>query len=522
MRTFASLLALGLIASAVACATPDGSDDASDESAATNGWVTSEVTERLRVSNPRDEGTLWAVTNGNLLSGDYLLQMPRAEWWGKASIPAPKRCADAAHCDADFQLATCSSTADCASCAPLAAAGGEKLCLGHSDSVLDEIYGVMTRAQSTLDITSLTSPRGKYLATMRNALTALDKSGARVQVRFLFGSFPDNEPDLMAIAKDLTRDVRGRALSVSIGAHRRSPTSWNHSKIIAADGREMITGGMNLWDSHYLEADPVHDVSLHLRGPVTVTAQTYVNELWKVACGNGKVVGVNSTTCPKPFQMAASSSAPVGDVRMIPIGRLGSAFDNPSDKALPAMMDMAKNGGQIRIAQQDLGSYRFAGGGTFPNDVYDAFTRAARRGVDVTVILSNDNAYGGGGHTPADAYFNGWSLKELWRGLVDRANQQWPGNEANLCKHVHFARMRAAASATWASGMPFANHSKVVIVDDQAHYVGSQNLYEANLAEFGVIIDNQPATQAFLRDYWNHLSELSVPTGTYHDPSCGP
>ena len=479
MRTFVSLLALGLLASAVACTGTQDDDAATDESAVTTGWVTSEVQQRLRVSNPRDEGTLWAVTNGNLLTPDAILQMPRGDFWGQASVPA-----------------------------------------NHSDYILDEIYGVMTRAQNTLDITSLWVPTGKYMDTMRKALGELDKKNSQVYVRFLFGGYPGYEPDLAATLKELTRDMRHATyMHVSVGTYWTSANTWNHSKIIAADGREAIVGGMNLNDRHYLGADPVHDMSLHLRGPVTVTAQNYVNELWKDPCADGKVASIRGVTCPKPFVMAPSSSAPLGNVRMIPVGRTGHSFHNPSDTALVAMMDMAKNGGSIKISQQDIGSYKIVGGGVLPDAYLDAFTRAARRGVDVTVVVSNDESYGGGTHDKDDAYFNDWSLQDLWNGLVRRADQQWPGNLANLCKHVHFARLRASASPTWASGMPYANHAKVVIVDDQAHYVGSQNLYDADLAEFGVIVDDQPATQRMISEYWNKLAQFSVPT-TYVDRAC--
>lgn len=479
MRTFASLLALGLMVGAVACADASEEDAASDESALTNGWVTAEVQKRLRVSNPRDEGTLWAVTTNNLLTDDSILQIPSGQFWGQNKVPA-----------------------------------------GASESILGEISGVMTRAQNTLDVTSLWAPTGGYLDTMRSALTELDKKNSKVSVRFLFGSYPGHETNTQAVLADLTRDVRrNTAMSVSVAVYHPSLATWNHSKIIAADGREAIVGGMNLNDRHYLGADPVHDMNLHLRGPVTVTTQNYVNELWKDGCSSGKVASLRGVTCPKPFSMPISSSAPLGNVRMIPVGRTGHSFHNPADTALVAMMDMAKNGGSIKISQQDIGSYKLAGGGTLPEAFLDAFTRAARRGVNVDIVVSNDEAYGGGTNDKDDAYFNDWSLDDLWNGLVRRADQQWPGNTANLCKHVHFARMRASSSPTWASGMPYANHAKVVIVDDQAHYVGSQNLYEADLAEFGVIVDDQPSTQRFISQYWSKLAQYSMPT-TYVGREC--
>src|SRR6185436_9522782 len=155
MRTFGSLLALSLIASVAACTTGQDDDAASDESAVTTGWVTSEVQQRLRVSNPRDEGTLWAVSTGNLLTPDSILQVPKVDFWGQSSVPA-----------------------------------------NHSQYILDEIYGVMTRAQDSLDITSLWVPTGRFMDTMRKALADLDKKNSKVYVRFLFGGCPNHEPDL--------------------------------------------------------------------------------------------------------------------------------------------------------------------------------------------------------------------------------------------------------------------------------------------------------------------------------------
>lgn len=57
-------------------------------------------------------------------------------------------------------------------------------------------------------------------------------------------------------------------------------------------------------------------------------------------------------------------------------------------------------------------------------------------------------------------------------------------------------------------------------MDDQAHYVGSQNLYDANLAEFGVIVDDRAATTKLVTDYYSKLAGFAAPT-TYLDRSCG-
>jgi phosphatidylserine/phosphatidylglycerophosphate/cardiolipin synthase-like enzyme len=95
----------------------------------------------------------------------------------------------------------------------------------------------------------------------------------------------------------------------------------------------------------------------------------------------------------------------------------------------------------------------------------------------------------------------------------------FPGHQAEICQRIHFANLRSSTSATWADGSPLANHAKVVIVDDRAFYVGSQNLYEADLAEYGVIVEDQATTQQFIANYYAKLDQFSSPT-TFRDPSC--
>lgn len=41
------------------------------------------------------------------------------------------------------------------------------------------------------------------------------------------------------------------------------------------------------------------------------------------------------------------------------------------------------------------------------------------------------------------------------------------------------------------------------MIDDQAFYLGSQNLYVANLAEWGILVDDKQTAQQVLDDYWN-------------------
>lgn len=488
------------------------------------------VEQRLATRHPRERGKTWHVTSGSL-PNDWLMQVPVASTWGQTSIPAPPTCSGPV-CAPDLGLALCQSDAQCGAsrCVALAATKTSdamrptKVCAGHSDAVLDQIYEVITSAQSFVDIATLSAPRGRFLGAIRNALTTLDKRGRPMVVRVLLGSYPGNRPDITRILADLTRDLRpGSPLQVNVGAHRNTLISWNHSKIIAADGREAIVGGMNLWGDHYLGAEPVRDVSLRLTGPVAAAAQTFLDEAWDAPCSDpaGAVIGRRGfIRCPNRF---GSVQRPVaaGNVRMIGVGRLGKLLRNSADTALVAMMDAARS--NIRITQQDVGSMRLLGfDGHLSSDVVDAWVRAAMRGVDVEVIVSNLDSYGGTGRDDADEYANGWNLDLVWRIVMSKAKEAAPNDrrvEPTLCRKLRFAYARSSDARAWPSGSPIANHSKVVIVDDLAHYVGSQNLYGANLAEYGVIVDDARATRQFVADYYTPFATYSRRT-TFVARSC--
>lgn len=52
-------------------------------------------------------------------------------------------------------------------------------------------------------------------------------------------------------------------------------------------------------------------------------------------------------------------------------------------------------------------------------------------------------------------------------------------------------------------------HSKFFIVDDVCSYTGSQNLYVCDLAEWGVLVDDQEQTQKMMEEYWNPMWNAS-------------
>jgi hypothetical protein len=53
------------------------------------------------------------------------------------------------------------------------------------------------------------------------------------------------------------------------------------------------------------------------------------------------------------------------------------------------------------------------------------------------------------------------------------------------------------------------NHAKFFIVDDKSYYIGSQNLYTADLSEWGIIVDDEEQTKKVLAEYWDLLWRAS-------------
>jgi hypothetical protein len=58
------------------------------------------------------------------------------------------------------------------------------------------------------------------------------------------------------------------------------------------------------------------------------------------------------------------------------------------------------------------------------------------------------------------------------------------------------------------------NHAKFFMVDDVSYYIGSQNLYIANLAEWGIIVDDEAQTKKVIAEYWEPVWQSSYSKDT--------
>jgi hypothetical protein len=111
-----------------------------------------------------------------------------------------------------------------------------------------------------------------------------------VTLRLLVGQYPPAGTDARAVLAQLVRDARtvpGAHLAVYVAAMRSctgepgcGQLSWNHTKLLAVDGRAALVGGHNQWSSDYLLHHPVHDLSMVVRGPAAGAAARFADALW--------------------------------------------------------------------------------------------------------------------------------------------------------------------------------------------------------------------------------------------------
>jgi phosphatidylserine/phosphatidylglycerophosphate/cardiolipin synthase-like enzyme len=520
------------------CSATLEAQESADLNAGGTSYLGQAVGAKLNRLFPGEVGTVWNVSRGNALASDWLQQTPLAATWGETSLRAAVSCdEDLPSCDPDFRLRACSTDAACGPegrCVALAATvahdgdAPRSLCIGHSEESLDVFYNTLVSAKSYVDLTSLTPPDGRYEAAVRNAVTRLSERANPPMVRMLFGDFPGAFFIPSRTRKALTRDVASDTkLRLVVGGYRAGLDSWNHSKIVAVDGVTVLSGGTNMWTAQYLEANPVRDASLLAHGDAAKDAHAYINLLWDYTCKSGTIAALGRGAqggCLPAFRRSDAPPSARGDVTLIALGRLGKLGANPSTEALVALIDAAQS--SLKLVQQDLGPVKRAGVllGEWPFDILAALIRSTQRNVEVQLVLSNPGAVGG---TPgvigeaAATYANGWTASDVQDVMLNYASEHpelgsIESVKQALCKNFKVYSLRSSSAATWSNGKPPALHSKIVIADDRAFYLGSENLYRSELAEFGYLVDNARITRQLVDEYFGKIMHYSASTRLSH------
>mmetsp|Transcript_78072 Transcript_78072/g.154723 ORF Transcript_78072/g.154723 Transcript_78072/m.154723 type:complete len:611 (+) Transcript_78072:89-1921(+) len=439
----------------------------------------------------------------------------------------------------------------------------------HDDQFPDKMYEILVKAQRWVDITSLSPPDGKFLTRFNQALIQLARNAENtgqdpITVRMLFGNIIGMPVDTDSLLECLMDGVPEDAkLMVWVGSWRKG-VSWNHSKIIAVDGYHLFTGGHNLWDGHYLQTDPVHDISMEAEGQVANDGHTFANYMWKFIkqtwqqrCITEHVpkwipMLIHSRVClshwppegpeypplyhPDSHPLPIDQAVQQGDIPMITMGRYGALHHfamsaNPSDKAIIAMFNSAKT--IIKMSLQDLGPLTLPisssrpmaiPGGRWPDEYLGALAIAIYdRGVDVEIVLSNPASTPGGFNPMFACYGNGWSCNDVASEIIKAIQRERPAAEDKELRtmveenlRVTYLRSSKRAGTDWPDGQHIGNHCKFFIIDDVGYYIGSQNLYISDLAEWGVFIDNKDQTKKILDEYWDPMWQESF-TGTDYD-----
>lgn len=494
-------------------------------------YVAQAAFEALMDGHEHQRGECWNLTHGKIVG--EVCQTPKRQYWGQAEVQ-PKDT--------------------------------------HDDEFPQRMYDLMVKAKSWVDITSLSPPDGKFAEKFAEALKQLDTNakadGNFVTVRMLFGNIIGMPVDTDAVTFQLTKHLNDKNgewpspddtnISLTVGAWRKG-VSWNHSKIIAVDGKYLHNGGHNLWDQHYLQGDPVHDISEVLEGQVANDGHAFANFMWErieaadkaickcdfmpdwVPCvmpGVDKMCvcqwPVDHSDFPDPYEpptnpLPVKEAIQKGEVPMITIGRYGALHlkaktANPSDKAITAMLNSAQK--IIRMSLQDLGPMTLPfgsneyptsiPGGVWPEDYLNALgTAIYERGVDVEIVLSNPHAVPGGLNPLLANYGNGWSCADVASEIIKAIQDQFEVDDAELHKMVDenlrvcFIKSNNNSGGKWSDGNTLGNHAKFFIVDDLCYYMGSQNLYICDLAEWGVIIDQEAQTKKVMQEYWQNLWQQS-------------
>ncbi|MET9610235.1 phospholipase D-like domain-containing protein [Streptomyces sp. NPDC006512] len=486
------------------------------------------VEQTLRQVSPGLEGSVWERTAGNRLGAsapggaDWLLQTPGC--WGDP---------------------TCTDRP-----------GTRRL--------LDKTREDISKARQSVDISTLAPfPDGAFQDAIVAGLKEAAQQGNRLQVRVMVGAAPIYHANVVPssyrdeLVTRLGPDAANITLNVASMTTSKTAFSWNHSKLVVVDGESVITGGINSWKKDYLDtAHPVSDVDLALSGPAAGSAGRYLDTLWDWTCRNkgnwswsaAWFASSNGAGCLPTLPRPASPPAG-GDVPVLAVGGLGvgirqndpaSAFRpalptapdtkcgiglpdrtnadrdydtvNPEESALRALVASATE--HIEISQQDVHA-------TCPPlpryDVrlYDVLAAKLNSGVKVRIVVSDP---ANGGLVGSNGYSQIKSLSEVGDALRGRLTAL-TGDEgrakAAMCQNLQLATFRSSDSPTWADGKPYAQHHKLVSVDDSAFYIGSKNLYPSWLQDFGYIVESPAAARQLATGLLAPQWRYSQATATY-------
>ena len=486
-----------------------------------------------RTGSDTSEGILWNVTDGNALPG---LGTDEAPWvirtqnaWG------------------DTQPHDSSAV---------------------QQHMLDTIRDIIAGAKHVVDISSLAHlADGGFLEAIKEGARRADAAGNRPVIRLLWGradSIIGGNAALQTFHKEVQDAAPNLIVVATLMANVAADPlkfSWNHSKIVAADGEVAFVGGINMWDKSYLQSrNPITDVGVVVQGPAAADSQKFLDVLWRYAYADSlpvrfldvvqtKIIATPNIDLTKYLSIAPERGPAVGDVRVMAVGRAAYIADQfiATDRVSGRKIDNPVSAADQKIANWWVTSTPMNGPTTFPgrntwdgNNPSDTALRSLIDSAQTSVVISQQTMEYPQGKlgeyeidTPSyDVRLFDALARKVRDGVAvtiivsaeDRKSGDYRGRpdwttDVMLSRLTTLTGSRAAAVAAAsrsllvapfrysdASQWPGTNegpglHNKVIQVDDRAIYVGSQNAYPDEQQEYGYIIEDRAAVADFNRVY---------------------
>ncbi len=400
-----------------------------------------------------------------------------------------------------------------------------------SQRLLDAMAEIIRNARSHLDIAALESfADGFFEKMLRASLAELGRTGREVTVRILYGSHPfttETPEKLEGWLARITSPIEGNSrLHITAGrmaSVKEGPnSSFNHAKIVAADGRKVVVGGHNFWSADYFAFAPTHDLSAGIEGEASREAHRYLDRLWAWMGENARepkpeaasfTVGWENGRLT-PGAMAKPAPEFPGQTGKIPalfLSRYGigifpeNSIANLAASCAVAAFRAAQR--SILISHMDL-AFHYQGTSYWPDAIFSALADALTdpgRQLDICVVLSQPGGRSGSGGI--------YSWGETLEGVLQKLRSAVGGRPLSGSFRVAPIRFSSLGDV-WQDGervCKITNHAKTWVVDESLFYIGSDNLYPHKIQEFGYLIQSEALVARWMADYWLPLWKYSSP-----------
>ncbi len=518
------------------CSAPPSNSSASQRLAGSQGTATphlDQVADAIRAMSAKTgsdsyEGSGWSITHGNLLGGPN--QDPKS--W----LVQTQDCWGLSVCDAS----------------------------ATQNRMLESIRNIVASGTTVVDILGMTAlPTGRFRAALTEGAAAGAAAGHRPLIRILYGEIPATDIGDKKL-KGLQADIQKAAPAATVVAAEENSgpfsTTYNHSKVVAADGKVAFVSGINMWDGSYLQSkNPVTDLGVVIQGQAGASAQKFADVLWRDACANigtrwKRIVSIvpESPAGGCPSTRAPQGATSPGNVAVMALGQFAylrdgkkfgrnegtgvseadsddarcnvpwltsndrnrsAAYDgmNPGLTGMRALVESAKK--SVFVAQQDMMVSCLRPG--YDVRLFEALASKIAKGIPVTIIQSEYKARIGG---LVESYSTYVPLQKTWDTLARYVRRMTPNEgaaQSAMCKSLRLAPLRVSSATTWSTVNPaigkYALHSKLISVDDEAFYIGSANAYLSQQQEFGYIIENSQASNELRSDFIDPMLKYSTP-----------